>query len=1119
MKSFSQRTASNLSSSMAASGNVGGSNLPGANSDLHLLEGKPEVYHLHRNVLSNTNTNTIVDDEFQGPPITPIELPPEDNPSRISGVPVYLGPDGTFYDLDYTRVPEGPSSNNGAQGKRPPNLPIDNVYDTKALAAHQPRPARSLGDLYRSFPDPTACTSYEDLEARLLAWHKDMEQALGYVVRPRVMGRCYARPKVATDETAASAMNDAQQAQGQPQQGQMQQMQHVLREDPWEATLIPPEPNPHFYEDYDQYELAMKRWYAECCRVNSNVMNNINNMNSMNNNIINNIGVKRMLPHPAQLKGMQTLKLQPAKEVFSIARNLGFGDSADKAADSFSFVGVVPGYKNPYIRDRSAAEADAAARTLPLPPPPPAEFTLKVGQRYREEMRKAAQQNDPIAAAAENTAKCAEDELEKALDRLIAAAEQNSGEYGVTNRPIAVVQGSDAYDTHVDLKRLEETLANPLQSAYPLEIRAEYERLQNTWKARERAALTLDTDETRAFFFDYLRGETVGAARVAQAIKVPMSFGQFGRVMETKLADGRTAYAALSDTIGAEEFPEVLAQWDLSRDPSVLEKLAFFVCELVKRTPSCTTNVFHGTPSHATCAALYTLARCAYFATPAQPDIYPFAEETMTMVERCLLSEAEVLKMEQPALCVSTVLAVFHWYYLELVNAALRQETTNAALAAVERSIIAALHESPKIIVVLFHCLVHRSVTISGPCLFVLTRLLHSPNREFSAILTDPSANLCGELQLLCFLKLSHVQFAVRRLTDILLTETWRQTLFAHFGPGNQLILPFVVLNSSSADTCGVTQTYAEFVERIYNNCYDIAQNPAVAARQPWAFGTSLFNDLCSGISECIRVGLYYGAAALARVLDTLCLTSFKLKVIDTEGQRMGSALALTVTQENIDTLVGYVNALSKKNDMATYPVSAPVLSAVRILLRHQLVYTEYKGKEKLIQSILGFCKDGKDSDFNRQAWKMFYEIIEYHAGAIEFMDSVGVLSQFTELLGTTVNGTTVTIHSIKYFRKVLELGSSEQGGRNSARREDKKSIEKDIKFFTNFFKEKHLFVQFHITYKNQASMCGAVFYEVAQVYQKLQVLPETQKLLKDILKNPDYRKGLQDIHEMFPPN
>lgn len=1089
---------------------------------------RADTYHLRRKVIGSTSAVGIIEDEFQGPFVAPIEEPREDNPSRIAGLPVYLGPDGTFYDIDYNRIKDGPKDGERLSAGSGLTDEMKDVYDVSVIEAHQPSGTKALGDLYRSFPDPNECISYEDLETRLGNWYDEMERSLGYVVVPRVMGRCYSRPKVSThraDEGDSTAAATGAATGAPAAAGDASAQLHLLSDDPWEATLIPPEPDPHFYEDFDQYELAMKRWYNECCKGDHRL--------------------RRMLPHPSQLKNMQSLKIQPAKEVFSIARNLGADDAAAKAADSFAFVGVVPGYKNPYVRDRTAPAALAAARTLPDPPAFPSKAAIEAAQGYRKELERAeaeaagasadaaaaAQENPEYAPQAEEAAAIAAaasaavaeaataaDEFDAALDRLLAAAEQNSGEYGVTNRPIAAVQMNEKYDTHVDVKRMEETVANPFTSTYPQEERGEYEKLQNAWKARERALLTTDTDETQSLFFEYLRAEAAGPTRAIQAIKAPISFKMFGRLMETKIGGGSTAYASLSASITPELFPELLAQWDLVRDPAVLEKLAFFVCEIVKRDPERAAGVLQAAPCHEACKALYTIARCAYFAAPAQPDIYPFAEETVRLVEERATAEANDLKMSQPEVCITAILNVFQWYYLGLINSALKQESVGAALRASEAALVSALRETPRIISVLFRCLIHRSITISGLSLFVITRLLHSDNRELATIIEDPSANFHEELQLLCFSKLSHVQFAIRRINDILLSTTRRDSLFAHFGMGNRLLLPFAAVGGQCAEDCGVTQTYAEFVERIYGMCYIVAQDPTVAARQTWAFGTDVFYALCEGISECIRVGLYYGAAALARVLDQLCITSFKLKVIATESARSGSSLALTITQDDIDKLVGFINTLTKKNDMAAYPVCAPILSAARILLRNQNVYDEHRGKEKLIQNILAFCKDGKDSDFNRQAWKLFYEIIEYHAGAIELMESFSLLGQFTDVLGTAVNGTTVTIHSIRYFRKVLELGSSEQTKR-PVRRDDKKSIEKDVKFFTNFFKEKHLFVKFHMTYKNQASMCGAVFYEVAQVYQKLQVLPETQKLLKDILKNPDYRKGLQDIHDMFPPN
>lgn len=55
------------------------------------------------------------------------------------------------------------------------------------------------------------------------------------------------------------------------------------------------------------------------------------------------------------------------------------------------------------------------------------------------------------------------------------------------------------------------------------------------------------------------------------------------------------------------------------------------------------------------------------------------------------------------------------------------------------------------------------------------------------------------------------------------------------------------------------------------------------------------------------------------------------------------------------------------------------------------------------------FCRDGHDMAFNRDAWMLFYEMIFYHQGVLEYLIKNNLLSPFLELVGTNYNNIIMT--------------------------------------------------------------------------------------------------------------
>lgn len=121
-------------------------------------------------------------------------------------VPVFLGPDGTFYDIDYFPLskkdidsavvsPIDPNSNT------PPSTEVSSSAPAALNGTLPPSPTPQaefdlLKQFQDSFPQPVQFDSFFDYEQSLLEWKLRMEAGLANLRLPNIMGRKYNRPRV-----------------------------------------------------------------------------------------------------------------------------------------------------------------------------------------------------------------------------------------------------------------------------------------------------------------------------------------------------------------------------------------------------------------------------------------------------------------------------------------------------------------------------------------------------------------------------------------------------------------------------------------------------------------------------------------------------------------------------------------------------------------------------------------------------------------------------------------------------------------------------------------------------------------------------------------------------------
>jgi len=267
-----------------------------------------------------------------------------------------------------------------------------------------------------------------------------------------------------------------------------------------------------------------------------------------------------------------------------------------------------------------------------------------------------------------------------------------------------------------------------------------------------------------------------------------------------------------------------------------------------------------------------------------------------------------------------------------------------------------------------------------------------------------------------------------------------------------------------------------------------------------------------------------YAASCIAHMIEMLCKKSWELKLISVSGEPLPESQqdvtnrCIILSPRTMLQIFQIIQVLHSETDPLLLSVRASLLNAVRVVSRNGEVLDIIR--KKFIQLILEWCKDGKHIQFNRIAWRTFFELIEYHGGMLERMEQTNTLCFFTDIIGATIYGNAVLLNCIHYITKIFSLAKIEQQRIQSGRppkRTDGHPVRDDVKFFVNYFRERALFIKFHMIYiRFHRNLSGAIFIELARFYNILSTNPDCAKLLSSIQKNKDYQEGLNKVMEMY---
>ncbi|KAJ6227069.1 sca1 complex scaffold protein scaa [Anaeramoeba flamelloides] len=248
---------------------------------------------------------------YLGPPITINKIPP--SPKELyqnTHFPFYLGTDGKLFDKYYLPIQKQQTyfSFNGNQEKdlKKENSQIDPLKQYSTIKPTKLPP----------FPNPDSFKNYKEFEIGALKWGQMVENKLGYLQLPDIIGTDYSRPVLNipnknfhTEDTDWDLItNDGEdydedpsfygdsswttqqlhiemeesdfispnqekalydylsQANNELETNQNDQNKQNIKKwlkenEQWSSQLIPQEPKPNYYETFEEFERAYRRWY------------------------------------------------------------------------------------------------------------------------------------------------------------------------------------------------------------------------------------------------------------------------------------------------------------------------------------------------------------------------------------------------------------------------------------------------------------------------------------------------------------------------------------------------------------------------------------------------------------------------------------------------------------------------------------------------------------------------------------------------------------------------------------------------------------------------------------------------------------------------------------------
>eukprot|EP00003_Mantamonas_plastica_P025798 TRINITY_DN5137_c0_g1_i1.p1 TRINITY_DN5137_c0_g1~~TRINITY_DN5137_c0_g1_i1.p1 ORF type:complete len:1062 (+),score=341.53 TRINITY_DN5137_c0_g1_i1:875-4060(+) len=632
--------------------------------------------------------------------------------------------------------------------------------------------------------------------------------------------------------------------------------------------------------------------------------------------------------------------------------------------------------------------------------------------------------------------------------------------------------------------------------------------------------------------------EEITVETIERIVEVPMYLDHFQQFLQsTDESDDEAEYTymqTLAASVTTENVHSLLGLFDIHKDKLIRAKLATFVMEIMQTCRA--KHMLEELASTTNVEGLYWVAFSMNYHRPTNKDIFPYIPENWNLLA----------DIAMPNTCIRELLQkVFTLYYLNVINDAIMQQTylyvainyfVAENMKRFAADIASTLSETPDIGPQILIAMQHRSSTISSLALFVMLQFIHNPNQDVQAYLLDEESQLLEVVRSAAASKFGHVQFACRRLfASLTENASTFKLISAYYSQSGTIIND---LMNEPNRTYALDGSPPLLCELLSEYLISSLQNPKSKTIE-FLMGANFFTD---GIKQMMTLKnkLCHGALAISHVLMAMAKhmhtidrvegsdpeQSVKSSARKAEQQQAGEEMILIVSYSDIRNILTVIKGMPDKG----YAIKRFCLGAVRHLLKVSSVFDLVQMEPEFYTQISSFCREGRtfqSMHFNREAWRLFFQIIRYHSGTINYMQKSNQLAPFLDTIGGG-SGAFGTMNGLHYLAKLLDMPDVEKkrisnGKKPSRSDSDMRGYENDVKSLVNFLVSNSQFIKIHMIYKRYfpAISLGKRpdypgFHKVAEIYNIINESAGCSRLLRDAYKNGEYKNGLQHIAGMY---
>jgi len=627
-------------------------------------------------------------------------------------------------------------------------------------------------------------------------------------------------------------------------------------------------------------------------------------------------------------------------------------------------------------------------------------------------------------------------------------------------------------------------------------------------------------------------------------------------------------YGTTSETLAS-----MLKLFDLSHSSLAHAKLAYYVVRFLE-SERCKEVLLKICKDKDTNTLYYLAVAATFFeAVPVQ-----FFRYTRTMQE--LIKNKFESRMND---LICTLVAT---YYLECICIALWEEDSRfpdaypLMIQQIESNVLSIatyLKNNPNYIKYhIWDMVGSRSRTMSELGIFIANFLFSmNCNTAIVEMIKSKEVNVVEKVRKLARSKLSHVTAAASKIFATLEKEDWRCLLVDTYCKANNIVED--MLRSTNKTIVGsqppvMSPLVYKFLEDSINIGVNYEkENKSKKEEMDWQIISSLLEEdffhmilleiTTASRERRVHQGVLMGAMFLAKFAKyTICnqmiagedekkkvsmssilskLGRPKKKDSPSESSVSDSkSWKLSITASDLNNIIEVLFNENTKSRQ-TYSIRKYMLETLRHLIKCPSVFALLNLDKHLLARIQEMCEDSFDVEFNREAWRLFYQMIKFHAGVIEKLIKENMVANFLEPIGNKIETSPIiSKNSIHYFNKIFNLPENSTPFTGNKKDclfyvEPKKNARKtgfnvpqaivmekyapSVRALCDHILLRQLHIIFYIAFTRLFSNYkGWAFQSLAQLYHTLDKHSSCVKIAQKFRSHKEYKEALDLMNEII---